>query len=54
MGGGSPSNFVFVVYVFVEGDLSLMTDQETLIMSYFSKEILYNFKYEGLPPPTLC
>lgn len=40
-------NFYFVVYAFVENSVPGITDMETLFMSYFSKEKLYNFKYEA-------
>lgn len=38
-------NFSFVVYAFTEYTMPTITDMETLFMSYFPKEFLYNFKY---------
>lgn len=40
-------NFSFVVYAFVKYSTPGITDMETLFMSYFSRENLYNFKYEA-------
>jgi hypothetical protein len=39
--------FYFVVYALAEKTIPTITDMETLFMSYFPKEILYNFKYEA-------
>ena len=40
-------NFSFVVYAFTEYTMPTITDMETLFMSYFPKEFLYNFKFEA-------
>jgi group I intron endonuclease len=36
--------FSFLVYAFAEYTMPTITDMETLFMSYFSKEFLYNFQ----------
>lgn len=40
-------NFSFVVYAFAENTMPTITIMETLFMSYFPKEFLYNFKYKA-------
>lgn len=41
------NKFDFVVYAFAKYSVPLITDMETLFMSYFPKDKLYNFKYDA-------